>query len=277
MDNNLDVIPSEHVLIWQHFQSNRIFELNSIIEVRKCRLWKSINRHIECIAIIDLTLVILNMRPLMCSHQPTRLLVYCVASNLLYILRSLPRSCPTPVQPPLPPSCTPIPVAYLARCGLMNDTVGPFGSCVRLLNSTVASSLTDSCLMDACYSSGASICKSVVAFVDECRRLGVDIACDTFRSTQCGKKSRFDSFHIRANNRRSVTSLCPHRRMDPGSRLPVLPGCHPLSLINVVCRQSVWHVITMYAILIDLIMLGISREDNSRISQFEMRRAGLYE
>jgi len=92
--------------------------------------------------------------------------------------------CITP-DPPVP--CSSPPPADVAACSYLKDMNGVFGRCVEYIGTDQAEINYQNCLLDACYTTGSSICESHLAFVDQCRSLyGIKIDCDTWRmATGC--------------------------------------------------------------------------------------------
>jgi hypothetical protein len=60
--------------------------------------------------------------------------------------------------------------------------------CILVLSKEVANTHYESCLLDACFSKGLSICDSIIAMTDVCSEAGVRMDCDFWQSIKgCGE------------------------------------------------------------------------------------------
>jgi len=86
----------------------------------------------------------------------------------------------------LPDACDPAP--YVARCSVLNDTIGIFATCISKLPPGAADHYYAECIMDACYSNGSSICKTVKMFNEMCNLYDCSsVSCYIWQTAvQCG-------------------------------------------------------------------------------------------
>jgi hypothetical protein len=90
--------------------------------------------------------------------------------------------------PPPPQPCNSQP-RHRDMCAFITNARSPiFGRCIAALDPSATSAIYAACLLDACYTNGSSLCRSLKTFVDECAYLGFVIPCSVWQSaTGCGK------------------------------------------------------------------------------------------
>ena len=97
------------------------------------------------------------------------------------------RTCPAPPaakkrrRRAADPPCDTLP-AHRDRCSIINNTNSVFSNCIRTLPPRAADKHVANCMLDAWFSNGDSICRSIRMFAFECKASGAQIPCSAWLS-----------------------------------------------------------------------------------------------